>query len=54
MKLKELISRLQNKTAQQNNEVQFIICTKDGEIVMMELESKNGDIVKALSAFKGS
>lgn len=52
MKLKALIKRLQNDKAEHHDtEVEFIVCTKDGQIITMEIEGQAQNIVKALKLF---
>ena len=54
MTLKQLITRLQkDKVEFHDEEVEFIVATKLGLIITMDVQEQAPNIVKALKLFKG-
>lgn len=54
MKLRDLIRKLrEDKVDDHYKDVEFIICTTDGEILCMEMAGQAQNVVKALKLFGG-
>lgn len=52
MKLKALIKRLEkDKADYHDRDVEFVICTKEGQIITMELEGQAVNLAKLLKHF---
>lgn len=49
MTLKDLIALL--KTKDQSQEVEFIVCSKSGKLIAMDVEANATDLITVLNAF---